>query len=74
MCLLHYRTRVQLIGVIMVKIKVRISHVAINKVFYKTGDELEVTQEKAAELGNAVTIVKEELTAEQPVGKKAKSP
>jgi len=58
----------------MVKVQVKISHLAINRTVYKTGDILEVTPEKAAELVNAVNIVKEEPGIEQAVGKKSKSP
>lgn len=58
----------------MVKVKVRISHVAINKAFYKTGDEFDCPPEKLAELGNAVTVVKGEPEVEQPGAKKGKSP
>lgn len=58
----------------MVKVQVLISHVAINRAVYKTGDIFETTPEKAAELGNAVNIIKEEPGAEQLGVKKAKSP
>ena len=74
MCLLYYRARVELNGDLMVKVKVRISHVAINKAFYKTGDEFDCPPEKVAELGNAVTVVKDGQAIEQPGAKKAKSP
>ena len=74
MCLLYYRTWKQLSGDLMVKVKVRISHVAINKAFYKTGDEFDCPPEKLAELGNAVTVVKDEPAIEPPGAKKGKSP
>ena len=58
----------------MVKVQVKISHLAINRAVYKTGDILEVTPEKAAELVNAVNIVKEEPGTEPAGSKKSKSP
>lgn len=74
MCLLNHGARKQLNGDVMVKVQVKISHLAINRKVYKTGDVLEVTPEKAAELVNAVNIIKDEATTEQPGGKKTKSP
>ena len=57
----------------MVKVKVRISHVAINKAFYKTGDEFDCPPEKLSELGNAVIVVKDEPVIEPQGAKKCKS-
>lgn len=74
MYLLDYRTRKQLSGVAMVKVKVKINHLAIDRTVYKTGDVLEVTEEKAAELVNAVNIVKDEPGTEITGSKKGKSP
>ena len=74
MRVLYHWTWKQLNGDLMVKVQVKISHLAINRAVYKTGDILEVTPEKAAELVNAVNIIKDETVTEQQGVKKAKSP
>ncbi len=74
MYLFYHRTRSQLSGDVVVRVRVRIDQVAMmgERRVYRTGEEFECSEETASSLGNAVTVLadSEQPGPEQSLGRK----